>query len=59
MLAGSSASVYENISITAKNWMSWDSVRGVKARANLFSQMASAKANVMKPHGYLRGVYAF
>lgn len=35
-----------------------DSVHGVKASANLFSLVESAKANGLKPYGYLREVFA-
>jgi transposase len=43
--------------IGRKNWMFSDSVRGVKASANLYSLVESAKANGLEPYGYLRQVF--
>ena len=40
-----------------KNWMFSDSVRGVKASANLYSLIESAKANGLPPYAYLRRVF--
>ena len=34
-----------------------DSVRGVKASANLYSLIETAKANGLEPYAYLRRVY--
>jgi transposase len=34
-----------------------DSVHGVKASANLYSLVESAKANGLEPYGYLRQVF--
>jgi transposase len=34
-----------------------DSVHGVKASANLYSLVGSAKANGLEPYGYLREVF--
>ena len=43
--------------IGRKNWMFSDSVRGVKASANLYSLVESAKANGLEPYQYLRQVF--
>ena len=40
-----------------KNWMFSDSVHGVKASANLYSLVESAKANGLAPYQYLREVF--
>ena len=44
--------------IGRKNWLFSDSVRGVKASANLYSLIESAKANGLEPYAYLRRVFA-
>lgn len=43
--------------IGRKNWLFSDSVRGVKASANLYSLIETAKANGLEPYGYLRRVF--
>jgi transposase len=43
--------------IGRKNWMFSDSVHGVKASANLYSLVESAKANGLEPYQYLRRVF--
>jgi len=43
--------------IGRKNWMFSNSVHGVKASANLYSLVESAKANGLEPYGYLRQVF--
>ena len=43
--------------IGRKNWIFSDSVRGVKASANLYSLVESAKANGLEPYQYLRQVF--
>ena len=43
--------------IGRKNWLFSDSVRGVKASANLYSLIESAKANGLEPYAYLRRVF--
>ncbi|MGH8325805.1 MAG: IS66 family transposase [Steroidobacteraceae bacterium] len=40
-----------------KNWLFSDSVRGVKASANLYSLIETAKANGLEPYAYLRRVF--
>jgi len=40
-----------------KNWLFSDSVRGVKANANLYSSIESAKANALEPYAYLQRVF--
>ena len=40
-----------------KNWLFSDSVRGVKASANLYSLIETAKANGLEPYAYLRYVF--
>lgn len=40
-----------------KNWLFSDSVGGVKASANLYSLIETAKANGLEPYAYLRKVY--
>lgn len=40
-----------------KNWMFSDSVAGVKASANLYSLIETAKANGLEPYDYLRRVF--
>ena len=40
-----------------KNWLFSDSVRGVKASANLYSLIETAKANGLEPYAYLRHLY--
>lgn len=41
-----------------KNWLFSDSVKGVKASANLYSLIETAKANGLEPYAYLRYVFA-
>jgi transposase len=41
-----------------KNWLFSDSVRGVKASANLYSLIETAKANGLDPYAYLRYLFA-
>lgn len=41
-----------------KNWLFSDSVKGVKASANLYSLIETAKANGLEPYAYLRHVFA-
>lgn len=41
-----------------KNWLFSDSVRGVKASANLYSIIETAKANGLEPYAYLRHLFA-
>lgn len=41
-----------------KNWLFSDSVRGVKASANLYSLIETAKANGIEPYRYLRHLFA-
>jgi transposase len=41
-----------------KNWLFSDSVRGVKASANLYSLIETAKANGLEPYAYLRHLFA-
>ncbi len=43
--------------IGRKNWLFSDSVQGVKASANLYSLVESAKANGLEPYQYLREVF--
>ena len=40
-----------------KNWLFSGSVRGVKASANLYSLIETAKANGLEPYAYLRRVF--
>lgn len=40
-----------------KNWLFSDSVRGVKASANLYSLIETAKANGLEPYAYLRYLF--
>ena len=40
-----------------KNWLFSDSVAGVKASANLYSLIETAKANDLEPYVYLRHLY--
>jgi len=40
-----------------KNWLFSDSVKGVKASANLYSLIETAKANGLEPYAYLRYVF--
>mgnify|MGYP001572376712 CR=1 FL=1 len=40
-----------------KNWLFSDSVRGVKASANLYSLIETAKANGLEPYAYLQRVF--
>ncbi|VAW97098.1 Mobile element protein [hydrothermal vent metagenome] len=37
-----------------KNWLFGQSVKGVKASANLYSLIETAKANGLEPYAYLR-----
>lgn len=41
-----------------KNWLFSTSVRGVKASANLYSLIETAKANGLEPYAYLRYLFA-
>ncbi|MFB3078594.1 MAG: IS66 family transposase, partial [Lysobacterales bacterium] len=41
-----------------KNWLFSDSVKGVKASANLYSLIETAKANGLEPYAYLRYLFA-
>jgi len=43
--------------IGRKNWLFSHSVNGVKASANLYSLIESAKANGLEPYAYLRNVF--
>ena len=43
--------------IGRKNWLFSDSVKGVKASANLYSLIETAKANKLEPYQYLREVF--
>nr|CRH06508.1 Transposase [Candidatus Magnetococcus massalia] len=43
--------------IGRKNWLFSNSVRGVKASANLYSLIETAKANGMEPFTYLRHIF--
>jgi hypothetical protein len=43
--------------IGRKNWLFSDSVNGVKASANLYSLIETAKANDLEPYAYLRHVF--
>jgi transposase len=40
-----------------KNWLFSDSVHGVKASANLYSLIETAKANRLEPYAYLRYLF--
>ena len=40
-----------------KNWLFSDSVLGVRASANLYSLIETAKANGLEPYAYLRRVF--
>ncbi|GAB3306481.1 hypothetical protein GCM10027428_00250 [Haliea atlantica] len=40
-----------------KNWLFSHSVAGVKASANLYSLIETAKANGLEPYAYLRHIY--
>ena len=40
-----------------KNWLFSDSIKGVKASANLYSLIETAKANNIEPYIYLREVF--
>ena len=40
-----------------KNWLFSDTVNGVKASANLYSLIETAKANGLEPYAYLRHVF--
>ena len=44
--------------IGRRNWLFSNSVAGVKASANLYSLIESAKANGLEPYVYLRHIYA-
>jgi transposase len=44
--------------IGRKNWLFSASVKGVKASANLYSLIETAKANDLEPYAYLRHLYA-
>jgi len=43
--------------IGRKNWLFSASVKGVKASANLYSLIETAKANGLEPYAYLRRVF--
>lgn len=43
--------------IGRKNWLFSDTVRGAQASANLYSLIATAKANGIEPYAYLRLVF--
>jgi transposase len=43
--------------IGRKNWIFSDSVHGVKASANLYSLVESAKASGLEPYQYLKQVF--
>ena len=43
--------------IGRKNWLFSNSVAGVKASANLYSLIETAKANGVEPYQYLRHVF--
>jgi len=43
--------------IGRKNWLFSDSVNGVKASANLYSLIETAKANDLEPYAYLRYLF--
>jgi transposase len=45
------------MAVGRKNWLFSDSVGGVKASANLYSLIETAKANGLEPYAYLRRVY--
>jgi len=44
--------------IGRKNWLFSQSVKGVKASANLYSLIETAKANGLEPYAYLRFLFA-
>ncbi len=44
--------------IGRKNWLFSQSVKGVKASANLYSIIETAKANGLEPYAYLRVLFA-
>ena len=44
--------------IGRKNWLFANSVRGVKASANLYSLIETVKANGLEPYAYLRYLFA-
>ena len=43
--------------IGRKNWLFSQSVKGVKASANLYSLIETAKANGLEPYAYLRTLF--
>ncbi len=43
--------------IGRKNWLFSTSVKGVKASANLYSLIETAKANGLEPYAYLRRIF--
>ncbi len=43
--------------IGRKNWLFSNSVNGVKASANLYSLIETAKANGLEPYAYLHKVF--
>ncbi len=43
--------------IGRKNWLFSDSVRGVRASANLYALIETAKANGLEPYAYLRYLF--
>jgi transposase len=45
--------------IGRKNWLFSQSVAGVKASANLYSLIETAKANGLEPYAYLRHLYTY
>ena len=40
-----------------KNWLFSASIKGVKASANLYSLIETAKANGLEPYAYLRHLF--
>ena len=43
--------------IGRKNWLFSNSVKGVKASANIYSLIETAKANGLEPYAYLRMLF--
>ncbi len=43
--------------VGGKNWLLRTSVKGVKASANLYSLIETAKANGLEPYAYLRHLF--
>jgi hypothetical protein len=44
-------------SVMTTSWLFSDSVKGVKASANLYSVIETAKANGLEPYAYLRYMF--